>query len=50
MMEGLRVVPLIPAEEASVEICWLKDRPLSENARKFQEFMRGKAEAAPPGV
>lgn len=44
MMEELRVIPLIPAEEASVEICWLKDRPLSENARKFQDFMRGKAE------
>ncbi len=44
MLEELRVIPLTPIKEASVEICWLRGRPLSENARKFQEFMRGKAE------
>lgn len=47
MLEELRVIPLVPTKEAVVEVCWLKGHPLSENAGKFREFMRSKAESDP---
>lgn len=40
----ISVIPLEPVEEIEIDICWMKNRILSDNARKFIAFMKERAD------